>query len=180
MLLAGLVLLAACHASQAGIESGLAPFHERARCLSADGAPGAGLLAAPAACAAPRWRIEMNGADGARGLYRIVSLSNGLCMEAPAALSARVRLEPCALMSSSQRIMIDGFERAPSSGEFDLVHTSAAVDLARYKGLILHAAGGCLGIEPDGAVTLQPCVEPATGRFNPFTEWSLSPRPDVE
>lgn len=175
---AAAAMLASCEAPSSALEAGFASFHAPARCISDTGAPGAGVITRDG-CAETRWRIEPSATAGPRALYTITSLANGLCLEMPAAIGALVRMEPCT-GGAAQRVMINGFHNAPSAGAFDVVHTNIESDLGEFPGLIVQVAAGCLGAEANGAVSLQACVDPVTGRFNPFTEWTLSPKPDAD
>lgn len=176
LVIAAAALVTACQAQAPGVEAGFASFHEPSRCLTASGSPGAGVVTG-GGCTQPAWRIASSGA-GPRALYTISSLENGLCLEVPAALGGLVRMEPCS-GAAAQHVMIDAFRRAPSAGDYDVVRTGADSDLAEYPGLIVQAGSGCLSMEPTGAVALQPCADPITGRFNPLTEWTLSPKPEA-
>ncbi len=181
-LLGAALLLTACQAPDPALPAGFAPFNApAAHCLDASGSPGAGLRLANAACPAePAWRIRMEGVDGARAMYAIIAGANTLCLEAPDTLGARVRMEPCN-GHDTQRIRIDGFNAPPSAGQYDIVHTSPDSDLAAYAGLIFHAGAGCVSADPaNGDVTLQPCIDPISGRFNPQAEWAMSPKPAAE
>lgn len=89
-------------------------------------------------------------------------------------------MEPCAGLEA-QRMRIDGFNSAPSAGAYDIVRTSPQSDLTAYAGLIIHAGAGCLSADlATREVTLQPCIDPVSGRFNPQAEWVLSPKPAEE
>lgn len=172
--------LGACAKPDASLRTGFAPLHAAQSCLDPTGSPGAGLALTAADCTAHAraWTLLPIAEENGRALYTLSSATENLCIEAPADFQARVRLEPCA-DQAAQRLRIDAFNRAPSQGLYDVVHTSRASRLTSYQGLILRAPGdnACLAAAADsGAVTLQPCVDPDSGRFNPQAEWAMLTR----
>jgi len=176
-LIAGAALVAAlcaCQPAAPGLQTGFASFHARQSCLDPDGSPGAGL--ALLACGEEleqSWRLAASGAADGRTLFTLSSNANQLCVETPEAIGQRVRLEPCAARPA-QQLSIDAFNTAPSTGAFNSAAVAADTDLSRYAGFILHAAGreGCIAVEGQ-ELTLQPCVDPLSGRFNAHAEWAL-------
>lgn len=171
---AALMLLSACQQPETGLRTGFASFHARAQCLDPAGSPGAGLaLLTCAEGLEQSWRLTAVGAADGRTLFTLSSTANDLCLETPDVIGQRVRLEPCA-QRATQRVAIDAFNTAPSTGDFNNAAADAETDLSRYAGLILHAAGreACIAIAGN-ELTLQPCVDPVSGRFNAQAEWTL-------
>jgi hypothetical protein len=174
VLAAALAMAPACQRAEPGLQTGFAAFHARAQCLDPAGSPGAGLaLLQCNESLEQSWRLAAAGAADGRTLFTLTSNANDLCVETPEQLGQRVRLEPCA-PRAAQQFAIDAFNTAPSTGAFNSAEVEADTDLSRYAGFILHAAGrqGCIAIEGH-ELTLQPCVDPVSGRFNARAEWAL-------
>jgi len=171
---AALLALSACQAPEPGLRTGFAAFNARTLCIDPEGSPGAGLaLLQCAENLGDAWRLTAVGAANGRTLFTLASTANDLCVETPEIVGQRVRLEPCAARAA-QQLAIDAFNTAPSTGAFNSAEVAADTDLSRYAGIILHAAGrqGCVAVAGQ-ELTLQPCVDPASGRFNAQAEWAL-------
>lgn len=171
---AALIALSACQQPEPGLRTGFASFNARTFCIDPNGSPGAGLaLLHCAENLGEAWRLTPAGTAGGRTLFTLASTSNNLCVETPDTIGQRVRLEPCAARPA-QQMSIDAFNTAPSTGAFNSAAVEADTDLTRYAGIIFHAAGrqGCVAVAGE-ELTLQPCVDPVSGRFNAQAEWAL-------